>query len=277
MGNRDCLRVLRKLSAWFLRQYDVHHAAATIHHAEAVARGRVEPGRVLSRHRTRNYLAALAVLVAPFVGAALAYERAPAFFDLLCAAELGLVGAAVLWFLFYRFFWKRDLTFFHASVPRITAGIIVGYLPIFFIDEVWALASRSWVVLSIISLLLGCVTLLYIYIEVQRKLGDPDLSFARARQIFLLGLLQAFGAGLLITGLTGGFMAARNWSPAGTPLPVEALGQALPAFLGQLPRVVGVEPLYTFPGAVFMMAFMSFFIGTFLQLLWEDIPITEPL
>jgi len=28
---------------------------------------------------------------------------------------------------------------------------------------------------------------------------------------------------------------------------------------------------------VFMMAFMSFFIGTFLQLMWEDLPITEPL
>jgi hypothetical protein len=25
------------------------------------------------------------------------------------------------------------------------------------------------------------------------------------------------------------------------------------------------------------MTFMSFFIGTFLQLMWEDIPITEPL
>jgi hypothetical protein len=25
------------------------------------------------------------------------------------------------------------------------------------------------------------------------------------------------------------------------------------------------------------MTFLSFFIGTFLQLMWEDIPITEPL
>jgi hypothetical protein len=25
------------------------------------------------------------------------------------------------------------------------------------------------------------------------------------------------------------------------------------------------------------MMFLSFFIGTFLQLLWEDLPITEPL
>ena len=275
--NRDCLRVLRKLSAWFLRQYDVHLAAGMIYHSEAVARGRVEPGRVLSRHRTRNYVAALGVLVAPFVGAVFLYEKAAAVFDLLAAVEVLVSGAAAIWFLFYRFFWRRDLTFFFASVPRVTAGIIVGYLPIFFIDEVWGLANRSWVILTMVAALMGSVTLLYLYIEVQRKLGDRDLSFARARQIFLLGLLQAVGGGLLITGLTGSYMASRNWSPGESVLPVEMLREVLPPFVGQLPKVVGVEPFYVFPAAVFMMAFLSFFIGTFLQLLWEDIPITEPL
>ena len=130
--------------------------------------------------------------------------------------------------------------------------------------------------LATISLLLGFVTLLYLYIEVQRRLGEPDLAFARARQIFLLGVVQAFGAGLLITGLTGGYMASRNWS-AGQRLPVESLRETLPAFVGELPRIVGVEPFYTFPAAIFVMVFFSFFIGTFLQLLWEDMPITEPL
>jgi hypothetical protein len=275
-GNRDCLRVVRKLSAWFLRQYDVRHAAAMIHHADDLARG-VSVNRVLSRHRTRNYLLALAVLVAPFVGATFGYRSAPRFFDLLCTAELALAVLAVVWFLVYRFCWRRDLTFFHASVPRITAGIIVGYLPIFFIDEVWGLADRSWAVLASVSFLLGFTTLLYLYIEVQRRLGDSDLAFARARQIFLLGVLEAFCAGLLITGLTGGYMASRNWAEGEGTVSMEALRDALPAFVGELPKIIGVEPLYTFPAAVFMMTFLSFFIGTFLQLLWEDIPITEPL
>ena len=275
--NRDCLRVLRKLSAWFLRQYDVRLAAAMIYHAEAISRGRVEPGRVLSRHRSRNYVAAMGALIAPFIGAAFAYARAPEFFDLLVAGEILLIGGAAVWFLFYRFFWKRDLTFFIASVPRITAGIIVGYLPIFFIDEVWGLANRSWVTLTMVAVLMGSTTLLYLYMEVERKLGDRDLAFARARQIFLLGLLQAVGGGLLITGLTGGYMAARNWSPGESELPMNALREVLPPFIGQLPKVVGVEPFFIFPAAVFVMAFLSFFIGTFLQLLWEDIPITEPL
>jgi hypothetical protein len=274
-GNRDAMRVLGKLEGWFLRQYDVHHAAAMIHHADGLARGASLAGRTLSHHKPGNYLLALALLAAPFLGAALAYGRAPRFFDALCAAEVALVDVTAAWFLLYRFCWRRDLTVFRASVPRIAAGIIVGYLPIFFLDEVWALAARSWSILGAASLLLGFTTLLYLYIEVQRRLGDTTLAFARARQIFLLGVLQAFGIGLLITGLIGPFMAIRNWS--GDADTAAGLGSALPAFVGELPRVIGIEPFLGFPSAVFVMTFLSFFIGTFLQLLWEDIPITEPL
>jgi hypothetical protein len=274
-GHRDCRRVLGKLEAWFLRQYDVGHAAAMIHHAAWLARGEPDADRVLSRHGARNYALAIAALAAPFGAAAVGYRRAPRLFDWLCSAELIAVYAVVLWFFLYRFCWRRDLTFFHAAVPRIGAGIIVGYLPIFFIDEVWYLARQSWLTIGTVSLLLGFTTLLYLYVEVQGRLGSPSQAFARARQIFLLGVLQALGLGLLATGLVGGFMAARNWGPEGGA--AAALGGALPVFAGELPPVLGVAPFHVFPAAVLLMTFMSFFIGTFLQLMWEDIPITEPL
>ena len=58
---------------------------------------------------------------------------------------------------------------------------------------------------------------------------------------------------------------------------IEALREHLSPFVGQLPEVVGIDPFLAFPSAIFLMTFMSFFIGTFLQLMWEDIPITEPL
>jgi hypothetical protein len=272
-GNRDCLRLLGKLEAWFLRQYDVHHAAVVIQHGHDMAAGVCEPDRVLSRHRTRNYVVALGLLAAPFLGAALAYDRAPRLFDALCALELGIAVAAVLWFLAYSFLWKRDLTFFHASVPRIMAGIIVGYLPIFFIDEVWSLANRGWFTLGSIVVVLGSTTLLYLFIEVQRRLGNTAVAFARARQIFLLGVLQSAGIGLLFTGMIGRFMAARNWLPEESATAIHEL----PPFIGHLPAVIGIDPFLTFPSAIFVMTFMSFFIGTFLQLMWEDLPITEPL
>ncbi len=266
-GNRDCRRVLGRLESWFLRQYDVTHAAAVIHHAAQLARGASDADLVLSRHGSKSYLLALLGLASPFLAAAFAYDRAPRFFDALASLELLAIYAAVLWFLLYRFCWNKDLTFFRAGVPRIGAGIVVGYLPIFFIDEAWDLARQSWMLTGSISLLLGFTTLLYLYIEVQRKLGDPAVAFARARQIFLLGHLQSFGFGILLTGLVGGFMVRRNWEPVTAVVP----------FAGQLPEVIGIAPFELYPSAIFLMSFMAFFIGTFLQLMWEDLPITEPL
>ncbi len=276
-GNRDCMRVLEKLGAWFLRRYNIYYASLMIHQRDNVMRCVVDPDRVLSRHTTVNYAAALLLIAAPFLAAIFAYDRAPLYFDVACASLLAVADLAVLWFLVYRFCWRRDLTFFHAAVPRIAAGIIVGYLPIFFIDEVWALAAQPWYLLTTVAVLMGFMTLLYLYIEVHGRLGDPNLAFARARQIFFLGVLQAFGIGLIITGLVGGFMTSRNRGDIATGGDLELLADSLPPFIGQLPQIIGFEPFYTFPPAIFVMTFLSFFIGTFLQLMWEDIPITEPL
>jgi len=276
-GNRDCQRILHRLELWFLRQYDVHHAAVMRHHAESLRAGPVDPDRVLSRHGTRSYVLALALPALPFLAAIFAYERAPRLFDALAALEVGTVLAMVTWFVAYRFFWQRDVTFFHTSVPRIGAGIIVGYLPVFLIDEVWDLAEQPPVYLFAAVLMMGSATLLYLYVEVHSRLGNPSLAFARARDIFLLGLIEAAGLGLLVTALLGPLMALRNWGPLPTPETLEGLRALLPAFLGELPRVMGIGPLWAFPSAVLLMSFLAFFIGTFLQLLWEDLPITEPL
>jgi len=280
LRNRDVVRLLGKLEAWFLRQYDIHHAAAMIQHSDNVAKGKLDRDAILSRHNTPTYVATLALISGPFAAAALWYQSAPRWFDALCAFEVAFANVLAVYFLFYRFLWKRDLTFFHAAVPRIMAGIIVGYLPIFFVDEVWSLSVQPWPLLLTIVALVGFATLLYLYIEVQRRLADSRVAFARARQIFLLGLLQAAGLGLILTGLVGHFMATRNWPGGGQNLPdvpIEILRAGAGSFMGQLPLVLGIGPFYAFPSAVFVMTFMSFFIGTFLQLMWEELPITEPL
>ncbi len=272
--DRDCLRLLGKLEAYFLRRYDVHHAAVVRRHAEYLKRGPDGGERRLSFHRTRNYALALLVPALPFIGAAFAYGRAPRLFDALASAVVGLVMLAALWFLGVQFMWRKDLTFFYTSVPRIGAGIIVGYLPVFLIDEVWDLAEQPIVYLISTIVLLGSTTLLYLFVEVQRRLGDPQEAFARARDIFLLGLIEAAAFGVVVTSLLGPLMAARNWSGGGE---LAALRASLTPLAGELPRILGYEPLPAFPSAVLLMSFMAFFIGTFLQLLWEDLPITEPL
>ena len=115
--------------------------------------------------------------------------------------------------------------------------------------------------------MLGAPTLLYLYVEVQRRLRDPTVAFRRALDVFLLGLLQAAAFGLVATSLLGPLMSSRNWGG----------DRSSPPFLGQLPRILGIEPFEAFPTAVLLMTFLAFFIGTFLQLLWEELPITEPM
>ncbi len=271
-GSRACLRLLAKLEAYFLRRYDVHHAAVMRAHADGLRKGGASPSRRLSLHGTRNYALALLIPTLPFLAAVFFYERAAALFNAIAVFEVGLALCGALWLLGYRFLWRKDLLFFHTSVPRIGAGIIVGYLPVFLIDEVWDLAEQPPIHLLTVVAMLGITTFLYLYVEVQSRLDNPPEAFARARSIFLLGLVQAAGFGLLVTSLLGPLMAERNWGHGPGALP-----SALPPFLGEMPRMVGMEPVFVFPSAVLLMSFLSFFIGTFLQLLWEDLPITEPL
>jgi len=281
--NRDCARVLEKLERWFLRQYDVHHGAVMLNHAARLAAGRSEPERALSWHSRGTYLLALGLPALPFA-LSIFFYREPwrLALDLWVSLEIVLVIAVALWLFAVRFVWRKDLTFFRAAVPRMAAGIIVGYLPVFLIDEVWDLAAQSWTTLAEVVVMLGAPTLLYIYVEVQRKLRDRALAFRRALDVFLLGLLQSAAFGLVVTSLLGGLMAARNWGGRALrervgEVSVETLRENLEPFVGVMPRILGVEPFAAFPTAVLLMTFLAFFIGTFLQLLWEDLPITEPM
>jgi hypothetical protein len=276
-ADRNTKRIFDKLERWFLRAYDIRNASAIINFSAALSAGRATSNRVLTWHTPGIHALTLAALVAPFVVGAFVYDRFPHWIDFVCSAEVVLVNASAIWFLLYRFCWKRDLSYFHSSVPRIGAGIIVGYLPVFLIDEVWDLASHSTIATNAVTLLLGLVTLLYIYVEIAHRILDPSVAFARARAIFLLGVVQALGAGIVVTSLVGPFMVMRNWSPDSGRIPVATLKQTMAPMLGQLPHIVGYESLWVFPAVLFLMTFLSFFIGIFLQLMWEELPITEPL
>jgi hypothetical protein len=276
-ADRDTKRILDKLERWFLRAYDIRNASAIINYSAALSAGRASTNRALTWHTPRIHAVALVLLLAPFVVGSFVYDRVPQWIDAVCSAEVLLVNGAAIWFLLYRFCWKRDLSFFHSSVPRIGAGIIVGYLPVFLIDEVWDLARHSTTALHAVTMLLGLVTLLYVYVEIAHRIPDTKVAFARARAIFLLGVVEALGAGIVMTSLVGPFMVVRNWSPDSGDVTVDVLKHTMPPIYGQLPHVVGYDSLWVFPSALFLMTFLSFFIGIFLQLMWEELPITEPL
>ena len=79
-----------------------------------------------------------------------------------------------------------------------------------------------------------------------------------------------------MTSLLGPLMAVRNWGLGQASALVEALRR--PRTLRRRAAAHdGRRAFWAFPTAVLLMSFLAFFIGTFLQLLWEDLPITEPL
>ena len=83
--DRNCRRLLGKLERWFLRVYDIRHSSAIINHHAGFDTKDLSDDRNLSWHTPKIHGTVLLTMLAPFVGAVFAYDRAPWFFDLLCA------------------------------------------------------------------------------------------------------------------------------------------------------------------------------------------------
>ena len=96
----------------------------------------------------------------------------------------------------------------------------------------------------------------YLSIEVQNTVRDKLVGIIRASRVFSTGVLESFAIGMVALDLiTPAFL------PDGVPADV-----LQPAFVGSIyPRILCVySPL-------------ALLIGIFVQIIWEDKPITEPL
>ena len=124
--------------------------------------------------------------------------------------------------------------------------------------------------------MLGFAILLYLYVEVHSRLGDPRRAFGRALDIFLLGLIESAGLGLLVTSLLGPLMAGRNWG-LGQASGLAETREMLAPSSASCRACSASSRSGCSRRRVLLMSVLAFFIGTFLQLLWEDLPITEPL
>ncbi|MDD3581431.1 MAG: hypothetical protein PHW74_10460 [Desulfobacca sp.] len=151
-------------------------------------------------------------------------------------------------------------------IPRLGACIMVGYFPLIITDEVWQASAlffawESWwpppsvIVIAVLSL---GASFVYLLIEVKNKVIERQLAWRRAINIFLIGLCWSLIIGLVILGLVGPAFKSR----------LDILNSLLwvPGLLGDIP--VQVLLLYM-P--------LALLIGIFLQIIWEEKPITEPL
>lgn len=141
-------------------------------------------------------------------------------------------------------------------LPRLAAGIVVGYL-VLSGNGAWRdifsnVLSYDWQL--IILPLLG--VFFYMYVEISKMTGHK--IGANPAHILLRGYSYSVLTGVIVSDLFGESMAAH---------PGYAL--AVPVFHGVFGSI--------YPKVIFYHAPLALFIGVFLQLLWEDKPLTEKI
>jgi len=173
--------------------------------------------------------------------------------SLLLIILVGFVGVDI-------FFRRNYSIYFKLLIPRLLAGILIGYLPLLFAGEIWNTIEKIDVFsgfIIIISSLLFCFY--YLFNEVKNILSDSRIAFTRALRIFLIGILESFSLGIIILDLIA------------KPF-IESLDNKL-----ELHFIYGLFGGHIYPKILLIFFPLALFIGIFVQIIWEDKPITHPL
>lgn len=156
---------------------------------------------------------------------------------------------------------KRDFSlYFKLLIPRLLAGTLIGYLPIL-------IGSELWLFIQNINAFEGFIIVItttgfcfyYLFSEVKNVVIDTRLALMRGLRIFLIGLLESFTLGLIILDLF-----ARAF--------VHSFENDF-----ELEFVYGLFGGQIYPKILIILFPLALFIGIFVQIIWEDKPITHPL
>jgi hypothetical protein len=146
-------------------------------------------------------------------------------------------------------------------IPRLFAGILIGYFPLLFASDVWKLAFNLQGLPAIISGI-GSLALCWIYLntEINNRIPETKERSSRVLQIFIIGVVESFLLGVVLTDIIA------------LPIIKELLpdmNNSIYAFYGLFGIIIPKVILVFFP--------MALLIGIVVQIIWEDKPITHPL
>jgi hypothetical protein len=276
--DQDGLLHLRFLIDWFIRRYDLDTARWLYRQLRQQKQRQGSPpalgGQIKAEASTPEGLAPqggffpfLVLLLATLVVALGGPLRPSLYGFLIFLILVGLVGG-LLWL-------GRDplaASGLRLFVPRLAGCIVVGYLPLVVGVETWqfigelAQSRGEWrlVVMIILAIL---VAYGYLVLEMHSLIGqNRELwrrrLWSRALKIYILGLAWSLVIGLIILDILAPTFKKID---EGKFLPESQISW-VPGFLGEIPWeiLIGYVPL-------------ALLIGIFLQIFWEEKPITEPL
>lgn len=257
-------RVLDQLIAdWFLRDRARWFEAFALAWHRGVAR--------ICERRLWKLLAVVAVALS--IGLIARYVVAP-----LLSGDITLVNASLR--MLYPLltiiaiasvFWR---TVMDLMLPRVWAGTMVGYLPLFLTSELWKIVypksqdqqwwgSQCWGIF-LLNFISASIAFLYLRWEVANRLvRTPGLSrwapIRRAFWLTILGLLFSIALGLAVFDVIGSQMASASLDP-----------DALKIYQGTKGLIGSVHM-----EALFLFAPFALLVGVILQIFWEEKPITQ--
>jgi hypothetical protein len=280
--------ILERLTVWFLRRYALEDANKLINAQRHLDKSgtsnkkqRLQKICMSIRNIASNKLFwVVFFILLPFVvGAFNIY--AEKLFSLLF-----LVLIVYFVYSLYRFCWRRDVYWFKKMIPRLLGGIIVGYLPLLMTSEMWEFSMNiTWLefLQIIIVSLLACW--IYLYVEVNNAIRDKNEAFKRANSVLLLGCIESLIVGLVFCSLFGPILIDKVAFRGGS------IDFTQKYFLFHLPKEIDAPILFgllnvpffknlvhvVYPPVILLYFPLALFIGIFVQIIWEDKPITEPL
>lgn len=143
---------------------------------------------------------------------------------------------------------------FRLLLPRMLSGILAGYMVIVFTKDFWMITAKMYSTANLFVVILITILISYTFLvnEVRRVIRHQSSVHLRSLTVLLLGLFEALAVGMILCDLMGETMGvAFNLQPYGI------FGRVYPAY------VVLTAPL-------------ALFIGIFVQLIWDEKPISEP-
>jgi len=277
-GERRGLIYLEFLATWFLKRYDLRTAG------KIICRICSHPHKSTYNHPIPRVSFILLTLVTVFFVVRLIWNTDPLIFgfdwksfkeidhlstlrhiaifsggfNLLQIFEL--LPFCVAGFIFVC--WGLDFThstkfslWFKMLIPRMLSGIIVGYMPLLFSKDTWEFAlkvNRLEGAAIVLSALL--FSLYYLFTEIQNVVQNTKTACYRGLRIWLIGLGESFMLGIIAQDLL-----------------------ARPFIGNQGGTIMGLLGGLIYPKILLLFTPLALLIGIFVQVIWEDKPITHPL
>ncbi len=142
---------------------------------------------------------------------------------------------------------------FRVLLPRLLAGIFAGYVALIFTEDVWLAAEKLADEPAMIVLCFFAVVFSYLFLlnEIRNTLQNNYKILIRSVTVLLIGLIEASIIGLALCDL---------------------FSIGIGTGLGGLPGIFG----RVYPNFILLTAPLSLMIGIFVQIIWDDKPISEP-